>query len=542
VAGYVRRSSEMQKDNFSLDAQKRAIIEECARRGLVAPVFYIDDERSARGEQIAKRPAFKRLLDDVEAGRVQIVMVHSLDRWSRNVMVTLQSFRVLADHQVSFISLSEHIDYSTPEGRLQLTILAAFAAYFSDMLAKHTSKGKGERAAQGLHNGDVAFGYRSAGAKQPPAIDPATNPGLRMIGELRMRGVEAEKIADTVNAAGYRTGSKRFGQRLFTRDTINAILRNEFYAGFAPGDDRGTILYKGQRFRGQHQATFTYEEWQHIREVTETMYSKPKRASNARRTYEFAGYIADIQCGLALRVSGGQAGRSYYRDVAKTRRLPCPVGGDLLVRTDLVRQQFGTLLKDLQLPEDWRTLVQRKMQEAIEAAGVDQEAQRRERERLKLKKSRTLKQYREGYIDDKEYQAEMAATELLLKELEATHLNGVRMEEVFDAGERLPDMAAFWMVATPEERREMVMQLIKPGGLYYDLEKQAIVAIRPRPAFSYIIRMIDGIEPKDGDAGLLLIKKNCQIIPEIPSVPLPPPSRDKGTGGFIIFNHILMQP
>ena len=54
-----------------------------------------------------------------------------------------------------FISLSEHIDYSTPEGMLQLMILAAFAAYFSDMLSKHTSKGKGERAAQGLYNGDI---------------------------------------------------------------------------------------------------------------------------------------------------------------------------------------------------------------------------------------------------------------------------------------------------------------------------------------------------------------------------------------------------
>src|SRR6266700_8277537 len=117
--------------------------DECTRRGLPAPAFYEDDERSARGEQIAKRPAFRKLLDDVEAGRVQVIMVHTLDRWSRNVMVTLQSFRILAEHQTAFISLSEHIDYSTPEGRLQLTILAAFAAYFSDILANHTSKGKG---------------------------------------------------------------------------------------------------------------------------------------------------------------------------------------------------------------------------------------------------------------------------------------------------------------------------------------------------------------------------------------------------------------
>src|SRR5438477_3515645 len=240
VAGYVRRSSEMQKDNYSIDAQKRAIKDGCRVRDLPEPIFYEDDERSARGEQIAKRPAFKRLLDDVQSGRVQVIIVHTLDRWSRNVMVTLQSFRILALHHTAFISLSEHIDYSTPEGRLQLTILAAFAAYFSDMLSKHTSKGKGERAAQGLYNGDIPFGYRATGPKQPPEFDPNEYPGLRMIGELRMQGKTAEEIAEKLNQAGYRTGSKRFGDRLFTSDTVTAMLRTEFYAAFAPDDDRGT--------------------------------------------------------------------------------------------------------------------------------------------------------------------------------------------------------------------------------------------------------------------------------------------------------------
>ncbi|HEX7737009.1 MAG TPA: recombinase family protein, partial [Ktedonobacteraceae bacterium] len=131
IAGYVRRSSEMQKENFSLDAQKRAISDSLSPEERPLLAFFTDDERSARGEQIAKRPDFKKLLEEAQAGRVQKVIVHSLDRWSRNVMVTLQSFRILADHQVAFVSLSEHIDYSTPEGRLQLTILAAFAAYFS---------------------------------------------------------------------------------------------------------------------------------------------------------------------------------------------------------------------------------------------------------------------------------------------------------------------------------------------------------------------------------------------------------------------------
>ena len=65
VAGYVRRSSEMQKDNYSIDAQKRAITDGAKMRGLSSPIFYEDDVRSARGEQIAKRPSFKQLLDDV---------------------------------------------------------------------------------------------------------------------------------------------------------------------------------------------------------------------------------------------------------------------------------------------------------------------------------------------------------------------------------------------------------------------------------------------------------------------------------------------
>lgn len=491
VAGYVRRSSQMQKDNFSIDAQKRALSDGCAQRGLPAPIFYEDDEFSARSEQIAKRPAFRRLLDDVEAGRVQIVMVHTLDRWSRNVMVTLQSFRILAEKQTAFISLSEHIDYSNPEGRLQLTILAAFAAYFSDMLAKHTSKGKGERAAQGLFNGDIPFGYRRTGPKTPPEPDPKTFPGLRLIGELRMQGMGAERIADAVNAAGYRTGSKRFGERLFTKDTINAIVRNAFYAPFAPDDDCGTIVYRDQRYRGLHKAAFTFEEWEKIREGAQLNYKAPQRGEQSRRIYEFAGFIADIHCGLTLRCRGsGDSRNLYYKDMAKSRQLPCPAGGFLQIRTELVREQFGALLEGFQLPTHWREEVYRRTVETMEAAGLSSLDVARERERLKLKRSRILKQHREGYISDKELQMNIAAVDLALANLAVPEADGVRLDTIIEAGERLPGIAALWNIASPEERREMVALLLEPGGFYYDLELKMIAAIKPRPAFLPVLRLI----------------------------------------------------
>src|SRR5450755_80219 len=508
VAGYVRRSSEMQKDNYSIDAQKRAITDGAKMRGLSAPIFYEDDERSARGEQIAKRPAFKQLLDDVQAGRVQVVIVHTLDRWSRNVMVTLQSFRILSQTRTAFISLSEHIDYSTPEGMLQLTILAAFAAYFSDMLAKHTSKGKGERAAQGLYNGDIPFGYRSTGLKLPPEHHPETFPGLRMMGELRMKGFSADEIAEQLNAAGYRTGSKRFGDRLFTTDTVTAMLRTEFYAAFAPGDDRGTVKYKEQRHRGLHPAAFTYEEWQQIRNITQSMHHAAKRSERGRTTYEFAGYIACIHCGLPLRCQGHSVTKHfYYRDTAKSRRLPCTNGGELTVRADLARTQFGELLRSLTLPDNWREIIRRDMVAQALAAGVTPENVEREKERLKLKKSRTIKLYREGYIEDEEFQGEMAAVELALKQLDAPEVDGVTYDEVVEAGEHLPGMAALWDVATPEERREMVIIALETGGLYYDLENKIIAAIKPRPAFLPVLRMLNGVVEYDEAKGLLVTER-----------------------------------
>ncbi len=507
LAGYVRRSSEMQKDNFSIDAQKRAIIEAAKVRGLPEPVFYEDDERSARGEQIANRPNFKRLLDDVQANKGRmVVMVHTLDRWSRNVMVTLQSFRILSQNQTPFISLNENIDYSTPEGMLQLTILAAFAAYFSDMLAKHTSKGKGERAAQGLYNGDVPFGYRWTGPKTPPEHNPETFPGLRMLGELRMQGFTADEIAEKLNEAGYRTGSKRFGDRLFTCDTVTAMLRTEFYAAFAPDDDRGTVRYHDQRHRGLHPAAFTYDEWQQIRSITQSMTHAPQRASQSKRFYEFAGYLADIHCGLTLRAQGKSSTTDYeyYRDTAKERRIPCPAGGHLMLRSDLVRAQFGDMLKSLVLPDNWRDEILRQMLAEAQSQGILLESMEREKERLKLKRTRVLKQYREGYIDDEEFYGEMASVELALHQLQTPEVNGVRFDDVISAGERIPGMAALWDEATPEERRDMVMLLLEPGGLYYDLELKTIAALKPRPAFLPVLRMLTGVVEYDEVKGILV--------------------------------------
>jgi site-specific DNA recombinase len=80
-----------------------------------------------------------------------------------------------------------------------------------------------------------------------------------------------------------------------------------------------------------------------------------------------------------------------------------------VIRSDLVRAQFGNLLKSFKLPDNRREEIRRQMVAEAMAAGVLGETVEREKERLKLKRSRVLKQHREGYIDDDEFQGEMAA-------------------------------------------------------------------------------------------------------------------------------------
>ena len=128
-----------------------------------------------------------------------------------------------------------------------------------------------------------------------------------------------------------------------------------------------------------------------------------------------------------------------------------------MLRSDLVRAQFGEMLKSLVLPDNWREVIRRQMIAEAQTQGILLDSMEREKERLKLKRTRILKQHREGYIDDDEFHAEIAAVELALHHLQTPEVNGVKFDDVISAGEHLPGMAALWDEATPEERREMVM-------------------------------------------------------------------------------------
>jgi len=181
-----------------------------------------------------------------------------------------------------------------------------------------------------------------------------------------------------------------------------------------------------------------------------------------------------------------------------------------MTRIDIVHQQFGELLKSLVLPENWREVIRRDMMAKAFANTATPDTVEREKERLRLKKVRPLKQHREGYIEDEEFEGEMAAIALALKKLDVPEVDGVTYDEVINVGEHLPGMAAIWDVGTPEERVEMVMLILELEGLYYDTELKMIAALKPHPAFLPVLHILTGVVEYKETSGLLVTNHWCE--------------------------------
>ncbi len=140
VAIYVRVSSEEQVDGYSLDAQLRAARLYCAERNWDIVAEYVEEGKSARYEDLSRRPRFQSMLDAAEARAFDVALVHKLDRFARNILVLLTTLNRLGRADVSVVSINEQIDYSTPQGKLFLIMLGGLAEWYSNNLSGASAK------------------------------------------------------------------------------------------------------------------------------------------------------------------------------------------------------------------------------------------------------------------------------------------------------------------------------------------------------------------------------------------------------------------
>ena len=223
AALYARFSSDNQREE-SIDAQLRAMREYCLRNNVVIANEYCDHARSATTDD---RPEFQRLIRESKNCEFNIVIVHKLDRFSRDRYDSAYYKRELKRSGVSLISVLENLDDS-PESIILESVLEGMSEYYSRNLAREVMKGMRESALQCRAVGGCApFGYKINPETKRYEIEEDEIDAVRMIFDKVLEGVGYGDIIHDLNSMGYLTrGGKPFG-----KNSLHEILRNEKYRG-----------------------------------------------------------------------------------------------------------------------------------------------------------------------------------------------------------------------------------------------------------------------------------------------------------------------
>lgn len=222
VAQYARFSSDNQRTE-SIDAQLRAMNQFCKQQHWQVVATYTDEARSATTDN---RPQFQQMIADSGKGMFDIVLVHKLDRFSRDRYDSAIYKKRLKKNNVQLCSVLERIDDS-PESIMMESVLEGMAEYYSRNLGREVMKGMKETALQCKHTGGCPpLGY-DVGEDRKLVINKHEAEAVRIIFEMFAEGYGYSAIADYLNEHGYT--SKR--GHIFAKNSLYEILNNEKYTG-----------------------------------------------------------------------------------------------------------------------------------------------------------------------------------------------------------------------------------------------------------------------------------------------------------------------
>lgn len=219
---YARYSSDNQHEE-SILAQLRACREYAVRNNINIVHEYIDRAQSARSD---RRVEFQQMIADSKKKKFQAVIVHKLDRFSRDRYDHAIYRKKLRDNGVSLISVLENLDDS-PESIILESVLEGVSEYYSKNLARETRKGLREIALQAKHTGGTApFGF-DIDENNNYVINEREAEAVRKIFNACLNCTGYDQLLAEFEQQGLRT---KFG-RPFAKTSFNAILKNRKYIG-----------------------------------------------------------------------------------------------------------------------------------------------------------------------------------------------------------------------------------------------------------------------------------------------------------------------
>ncbi len=268
-AVYTRKSSEDGLDQAfnSLEAQRAACEAYVAsQRGegwRALPTRY-DDGGQSGGTM--ERPALRRLMADVEAGRIDIVLVYKIDRLTRSLADFARIVEIFDRRGVSFVSVTQAFNTTSSMGRLTLNVLLSFAQFEREVTGERIRDKIAASKARGMWmGGRVPLGYDlPAAGSHKLEVNPAEAKTVRRIfeGYLALGSVHAlcrQLTADGIGPKRHVTRTGRvIGGAVFSRGALFHLLRNRIYLGEIP--------HRDQSHPGLHEAIITRELFDAVQE------------------------------------------------------------------------------------------------------------------------------------------------------------------------------------------------------------------------------------------------------------------------------------
>lgn len=263
-ACYVRVSTDNQLENYSIEEQTDRLKAYCKAKDIQIVKIYTDGGYSGGN---VNRPALQQMLQDIDKGLIDSVIVYKLDRLSRSQKDTLMLIEdCFLAKNVDFVSVNENFDTSTPFGRAMIGILSVFAQLEKDQITERFTMGRIGRAKNGYFHG---------GGNAPTGYD-------YIDGELVINDYEAIQVKDLYNRflKGYSIHNCwQYMQQKYggwsNEVSVRNVLKNELYIG--------KVKFKGVAYQGNHQPIISEETFRQVQDL----FNSSRRASDTFKRSPF---------------------------------------------------------------------------------------------------------------------------------------------------------------------------------------------------------------------------------------------------------------
>lgn len=306
---YTRKSTthRLEHDVNSLVTQREissAYITSQQYKGWVElPQHYDDGGHSGSG---LERPALARLMQDIEAGKIDTVVVYKIDRLTRSLLDFVRLIEMFDRQSITLVSISQAFDTSDSMGRMILNVLLTFSQFERELIAERVRDSIRTRKRHGrIHGGLPPFGY--VASRDGIHVDQAEAEIVRFIFAEFLRTRRYTSVMTAVREAGYcssvklsRRGVQRGGSPM-SPGAVYGILRNPIYVGQIRGHDT--------TYQGVHEPLISEATWEAAQALSE---ERKKRSPHSKETHHFlAGLLWDDLGRHMLLDLNWQRGRTY---------------------------------------------------------------------------------------------------------------------------------------------------------------------------------------------------------------------------------------